>query len=355
MNNSYFYKDKPLFGMDIGYSSVKVMQIECQGHTPTVIGYGVGDFDSKAIKDGVIVDHKILASSVKELFEKGIVGHINTRRVALALPATRTFTRTMNLPPISDDELPEAVTLEAEQYIPMPIDDLYIDHTIINRSDKGVELLAVAVPKKIVDSYMLLVRMLGLEPVAFDTSILAAARIFEKRDSNNSVPAVLIDFGSLSADITIHDGTVIVTGTIPGGGDIFTDLIAKKLGVSKQEAHLIKTKYGIGKSKKQDQILEALQPSLDQLVKEIRRMLRYYEDRADSSKQKIGQVVTMGGGANMPGLSEHLTSVLRIPARTCDPWQNIRLHKLQPPGAIEKTIYVTVAGLCMIESKELFL
>lgn len=348
-----FYKDKPLFGLDIGFSTAKVMQLSVEGKRHTLVGYGIGGFDSKAIEDGVIVDHVSVARSIQELFDKHIIGEINTHRVALAIPASRTFTRTINLPTIKDDEIAEAVRLEAEQYIPVPIDELYLDHILINKDDSGLEVLAVATPKKIVDSQMQLARLLGLEPVGFDTSILAAARVFQKQDEHNDIPAVLIDFGSMSADITVHDKTVIVTGTIPHGGDIFTDLIAKRLKVSPEEAHVIKTKYGIGKSKKQAEILEILQPAIDQLAKEVRRMIRYHEERSGSDK-KIGQIIAMGGGANMPGLSDYLTNMIRLPVRTCEPWQTLNMHKLQAPSRLEKSMYVTVAGLALIEPKELF-
>lgn len=355
--SAYFYHDKPLFGIDIGYSTIKVMQTKCHGHKDNkqreIVGYGVGSFDSVAVKDGVIVDYESIAKSFVDLFKNNIVGKITTRRVAITIPATRAYTRTLHLPVIDNDQLGEAVMLEMEQYIPVQSSDLYIDYVVINRNDKEIEILAVAVPKKIIESHTTLIRLLGLEPVAIDTSILAAGRLFEKEDEHRDVPAVIIDFGSMSADITIHDKTIIVTGTIPCGGDIFTDLIMEKLGVAREEAHLIKTKYGVSKSKKQAEILDALKPSLDQLTKEIRRMIRYHEERSGAN-EKIGQVVTMGGGANMPGLSEYLTSVMRTPVRMCDPWQNFTLHRLQPPSTIEKSMYVTVAGLSIIEPKELF-
>jgi type IV pilus assembly protein PilM len=352
-NSALFFKDKPVFGLDIGFSTVKIIQIEHTGNKYHVVGYGVGKFDSRAVKDGVIVEPEKLAEAVDELFKNGIVGRITTRRVVTTIPATRTFTKTMTLPPISDEELTEAVNLEAEQYIPMPLGELYLDYNLINKTDKNMEVLAVAAPKVIVDSHLDLIKILGLEPVAFDTSIGAAGRLFESQNRHNDIPAVLIDFGSVSADITIHDNTVIVTSTVPCGGDNFTDKIAKGLKVSDQEAHIIKTKYGITKSKKQKEILQALQPDLNQLEKEIKRMIRYYEERS-GSKNKIGQLVTMGGGANMPGLSDYLTSVLRLPVRMCDPWADLHLGHLRPPTDAEKSMYVTSTGLALVETKELF-
>mgnify|MGYP006172537263 CR=1 FL=1 len=200
------------------------------------------------------------------------------------------------------------------------------------------------------------VRLFGLqrEEVSFDReefgSSIGLRRHLEPLQAD---AAVRYQFESVSADITVHDKAVIVTGTIPQGGDTFTELIAKKLKVSTEEAHVIKTKYGIGKSKKQSELLEVVRPSIDQLAKEIRRMIRYHEERS-GSEQKIGQVVTMGGGANMPGLSELLTDTIRLPVRTCEPWHNLKLGNLKSPNTYEKSLYVTVAGLSLINSKELF-
>lgn len=354
-SSSHFYKDKDLFGLDIGSSSIKVMQLDLSNKRPHMIGYGSVSYDDSAVKDGVITDFKTVAKTIKQLIEHHVIGEINTRRVALSVPASRAFTRTVTLPAsLHDNEIMEAVHLEAEQYIPVPIEELYVDYSVTRRTEDGVEILAVAAPKKIVDSYMTLVDILGFEPVAIDTTILAAARLYRQQiDETSDVPSVLIDFGSTSADITVYDKAVVVTGTIPGGGDGYTDLIAKKLGISCEEAQIVKTKYGISKSKRQAEIMEALEPRLDTLAKEIRRVIRYHEERSEG-QQKIEQIVTMGGGANMPGLSEFLIDKMRIPVRMCSPWQNLGLGKLHPPNELEKSTYVTVTGLSLVNPKELF-
>jgi type IV pilus assembly protein PilM len=355
MNQSLLYKDKPLFGLDIGTSSIKVMQLgpsKKNQKSRTILGYGSIQYDKSAVVDGEIVEPELVAKAIKELFETSLIGDITTRRVAMSLPVARTYNRVLSLPVLKSSELGEAVRLEAEQYIPVPIDDLYIDYDIIAKTDKGIEVLLSAAPKKIVDSYMVLTNLLGLEIVALETSISASGRLVGNAE-NNDVPTILVDCGSLSVDITVYDKQLIVTGTISGGGDTFTELIAKKLDVSNQIAHTIKTKYGIAFSKKQSEIVEAIEPILSSLIKEIKKMVRYYEER-DESEVKIGQVITLGGGANLPGLSEYLTDKLRLPARMCDPWTNIDFAKFQPPNEIEKTMYITVAGLALIDTKEIW-
>ncbi len=349
---SYFYQDKPLFGLDIGFSSIKVMQINWLNKQPSITAYGVGNFDSNAVKNGEVVDHESLAASAQTLLTQHLTGQITTDRVAFGVPAARTFSRVMKLPKLGVKELSEAVRMEAEQYIPVPIDELYLDYDVIGSTDKEVELFAVAAPKKVIDSYSLLSKLLGLETVAMETTIAAAARLFLKTRIND-VPTVLIDFGSVSTDITIFDKTLIVTGTVAGGGDIFSQKISEILNVTNQEANVIKTKYGLDYSKKQGEITEALKPFLSQLLKEIHRMIRYFEERY-GAERKISQVVTMGGGANMPGLNEYLTNALRLPVSMSDPWQHLAHSKLPPPPIADRSMYVTVAGLALAVPREAF-
>lgn len=350
--NKYFYHDKPLFGLDIGYTTAKVLQITNIGHKQAITGYGVYGFDPNCIKDGVIVDPENLAKSLHELFAQHITGAISTRRVAVGVPATRAFSRSMKLPKLSNKDLLNAVKIETEQYVPIPFEELYMDYTTIKSNDKEVELLAVAIPKKIVDSYATLTKLLGLEAVVFETSISGGARLFVHSEGSE-VPTILMDFGSVSTDITIYDRTLVVTGTVPGGGDVFTNMIRKTLGISVEEALIVKSKYGLDASKKQTEIKQALTPGLEELAKEVRRMIRYYEERS-GTERKIGQVVTMGGGANMPGLSEYLTEILRLPTKMCNPWQNFDFGHLTPPSNIEKSMFATAAGLALVNPKDAF-
>lgn len=352
MKNTYFYRDKPLFGLSIGLNDIRVMQISHAETSPKVQAYGSCVFDPAAIKDGIIVDLKTVASAAGEMLKNNIVGKISTRRVAIAIPAAKTFGRAVKLPLLSDKELADAVKLEAEQYIPIPIDNLYLDHTIISKTPTEIELFAVAAPKNIIDSYVALCQLLELDVVAIETSIDSAARLFNKIDPKHG-PTVLIDFGTSSVDITILDDVILATGTVSGGGENFTDRISKSLGVTPQEAHTIKSTYGLSYSEKQNEIEQALDPLLDQLFKEIKRMIRYYEERY-SARKKISQIVTMGGGANMPGLTEYMINALRLPVSTTQPWQTVQFDDIQAPEAVQSMNYINVAGVALMPHKEIF-
>lgn len=328
------------------------MQIDAGGKKPRVIGYGTANFDPSATEDGVILKPEIIAEATKKMFEKDFHGELTTRRVALALPSYRSFSRAIQLPKMSGEELRQAVELEAEQYIPVPLKDLYLDYTITSQTEDECELFAVGVPREIVDSYLGLSEVMGMEPILIETTMTSAARLFS-HDPNSDIPTIIIDFGSLTADIGIYNKTILVAGTVPAGGMVFTKLIREKLKVSDAEAGFIKTKYGLGMSKKQQEITDAVMPTLQKIVAEIRRMSRYYEERY-GTKNAISQVVILGGGANMPGLSDYLTEALRMPARSQNPWNYLDYKGLEPPTGPDRLMYATVAGLSLLNPKEVF-
>ncbi len=353
-NTQLFYKDKPLFGLDIGFNTIKVMQLIDDGKTHRVSGYGVAKFDSEAIKDGIITDYESLAAAANELFAKNIIGTITTRRVAATIPASKAYSRIMTAPAkLSRKELDQAVHNEAEQYIPIPMEELYLDYVPAGIIGENREVLVVGVPKNIIDSYMRFFELLGLEVCSLETTISAASRIIAEAEHSGDIPTILIDLGSLSVDLTVFDNNLVVNGTIPGGGDDFTTKIAEKMNINKDEANTLKTKFGLGVSKNQAEIQDALKPQLDSLIKEIRRVVRYYEDRTEG-KSTIGQIITMGGGANMPGLVEYLTDNMRIATRMCSFWNQFTLEDMQPPHDTERSLYVTVAGAAIINPEEIW-
>lgn len=348
-------RSEPLFGLDIGQTSLKVMQLaHSQDKTARVTGYGVSHFyDQDAIKNGEIVDQKTIATALDDLLEKGLAGSITARQVACTLPTAHTFSRPMKLPRMDKDHLDEAIGLEAEQYIPLPSDKLYIDYEITAADSENMELLVVAAPKKIVDSYMAFLDGVGLQPVALEPSMNAAARLFNLADPSHNQPSILVDFGSLSIDIAVLDKTIFVNSTIQGGSDTITDMVAKKMSITAAEANALKNKSGLGYSDDLRQIVPAVKPILDNLVREIQRIVRYYDDRT-GRQHKINQVITTGGGATLKGLNEYLSGELKMSVRLLDPWDKVVFGELQPPSSPARSLYLTVAGEAILTTKELY-
>jgi Tfp pilus assembly PilM family ATPase len=145
--NGILYRDRPMFGLDIGHGKMKAMQVDrLPGRPAVVTGYGISRFEPSAVVNGEIVKPELLAQAAHQLFEKNLVGSITSTRVACALPTAHTFSRPMSLPPMDHHDIVEAIHLEAGQYIPVPIDNLYIDYEVSRQDEHGIELLLVAAP-----------------------------------------------------------------------------------------------------------------------------------------------------------------------------------------------------------------
>jgi len=354
MGNLKFYRDEPLFGLDIGYSSMKAMQIESAPGKPlTVIGYGTSTFEPAAIENGVIVKPHLIAEAMHNLFEKSLTGAITSRRVACALPTSRTFSRPMKLPPMDHEAITEAIHLEAEQYIPIPLTNLYLDYEITHQDPQGIELLLVAASKSIIDSYHKTFEALELEPVVFEPSINAASRIVQMEGVSGSEPAIIVDVGSSTTDIAVFDKTLLVASTINDGGENITDQICQGLHLTRQQAIDLKNEYGISYSERQQRIIDAIKPSLETLTEGIQKSIRYYAERASNKMGgQISQIIMVGGGSVMPGLSQYLSKELRLPTHILDPWQKIQFGHLAMPSEADRAIFTIAAGEAIVNPAE---
>lgn len=353
MGNIKFYHDEPLFGLDIGHANLKAMQIDTTpGKPPTVLGYGTSFFESSAIENGVITNPEVIAKAMHELFEKDLVGSITSKRVACSLPTSRTFSRPMTVPAVDRNEILEAIRLEAEQYIPIPLNNLYLDYEVLRQDQQKTELLLVAASKNIVDSYFKVLQLLDLQPVAFEPSINAASRLVEMQNNLKSQPVILVDIGSVTTDIAVFDKSMLVASTVNTGSDNITNLISSSLHLTQKQANDLKNEFGIAYSEKQQRVVDAVKPVLENLVHEIQKSIRYYSERAAKSGGRITQIVTVGGGAIMPGLNQYLTKELRLPTHNLEPWQSINFGSLRVPDEVDRSIYITAAGEAILSPTE---
>lgn len=354
MKTPLFYHRRPVFGLDIGSQTVKFMQLEKKSNHSLVKAYGSIATDQKIMKSGVITDIPKAAELVDTMLSKNLKGHLSTNRVVMSIPVSHVFTRVLTLPHMSKKELQSAVQLEVEQSVPLATKDLYYDYELTDNGDEDANLVRmVAAPRDIVNSYVDVCDMLGLDLSLVQTNIKADAQLcmeYENLTSDN--PYIIMDVGGDSIDVGILDRTLRVTGTVDEGGNSLTQAIAQTLKLSPAKANEIKVNQGIGAGTHQKKVKSAVAPILDNVISEIRRMVRFYNERVKEGSE-ITQIVIVGGGANMPGLGDYLTDATHIPTTVSSPWgKRISFGKLEPPARVDLPRFLTCAGLALVQDNE---
>ena len=347
-----FYKDKPLIGLDISQTGIKVMSIDPKKWL--VLGYGSLDLDPSRVQGSLDnPEDTYLTDSIRTLLTENIVGTLNSDHVVIGLPTGRTFSRTFTLPSSQEKNVKSAVEVEVDQYIPIPLNALYVDHEIIERSKDNLTVVMSAVPSALVDLCTKAVSATGLVPIVAEPSINAVARVIEATEEGH-LSTLIVDIGPASTDIAVLDkGAIRVTGGIGLGGNTFTLDIAKKLNIALENAHQLKVLNGLSAGPRQAKISAALKPSLQRIITEVRKVIRYYNERLNDDR-KIEQVLIVGGGANVPGIGEYFTNELVMPARVASPWQKLDFGSLQEPNKQFRPRYITVAGLASVKSEAIW-
>ena len=346
-----FHKDKPIIGLDISQTGIKVMAIDTQKWL--VLGYGSADLDPVKIQKSIEGGDDYLGDSLRMLLTEKIVGTLPSTQVVVGIPSNRSFSRTFTLPAKAEHSLSDAVEVEVDQYIPIPFSSLYVDYEVIERTKEQITAVMAAVPKVLVDNVLAAVERAELEPVMVEPGINAVARLLEHTEEGH-LSTLIVDIGPATTDIAVlEDSAIRVSGGLGIGGNTFTLDIAKKLNVTLENAHQLKVLSGINAGPRQAQIVRALSPSLERITAEIKKVMRYYSERI-ADGHKIEQVLVVGSGSNVPGIGDYFTNELVMAARTASPWQRLDFGSLPQPHKQFRPRYITVAGLASVKNEDIW-
>jgi len=348
------------FGLDISDLSLKFLMLRKKGKKFSVVSFGESQIEPGIVEGGEVKDEEKLAKIVKEATKK-----VKTKYVVACLPEEKAFLQVIKMPMMSEEDLKSAIVFEAENYIPLPVNEVYLDCEVVppvyNHLDH-LDVLLVAIPKKTVDPYLRVLKKAGLKPIAFEIESLAIARALIENQTT-TYPVLIIDLGATRTSFIIFAGkSVRFTTSIPVSGIHFTELIAKNLKISFEKAEKLKIIHGLKEGlkiklgekttleKTKGKIFEALIPALVDLVQQIKKYIDYYQAHAYLSGlppngKRIHKLVLSGGGANLKGLKEFLELELKISVEIGNPWINVGEVKNFPK---EKSLsFTTAIGLAL--------
>ncbi len=351
MQQTLFLHHRPLVGIDISHTYVKLMSL-----TPSkwdVTSYGSINADPVKLRSSLTGSPDYLVELLKGLVEKNIVGKLPSEQVIISIPTNLTYSRSVSLPKAAIKKLDDAISLEAGQYIPVALSELNLSYEILAENDDTIEVLMSAAPKVIIQNVMTACRAVGLVPLVIQPSINSVARLITLTEQGH-LPTVIVDIGAADTDLAILNDRIRANASVQVGSNTLTYAISEKLGVSLENAHQLKVLHGLSYGTKQKKILEAVDTPLSQVVNEIHKIIRYYNDRIDASTH-IEQIIIVGSGSDIPGLGEYFTDKLVMPARVASPWLALNFGSLPQPAKQFRPRYITVIGLAATKYKEISL
>ena len=332
-----------MVGIDIGSKSIKIVELVKDSNnwnlkSSGAIGYNGLSPDKMTDEKEFVALSEILRKTIKQI-------GINEKEVNLSLPEQLVFTRIIKFPLLSDEEIVSAVKWEAEQYIPIPINEAVIQHQVLSRNDATAQtsVLLVAAPKAIVEKYVKIARLAGLNPVAAETELTALARSM----SPETGTSILLDLGANSTDMAITTGLkVVFTRSIPVAGEAFTRAVAQSLGINPNQAEEYKKTYGLSAEQLEGKVKSALEPIFRTVIDEIKKAIHYYQ--TEEKGEMPTSIVISGGASLMPSLVSYLTSVLGVETILGNPFGKITMDTETAKSLAQySSIYGTAVGLAM--------
>ncbi|KKS13489.1 hypothetical protein A2617_00605 [Candidatus Daviesbacteria bacterium RIFOXYD1_FULL_41_10] len=333
-------------GIDIGTSSIKGVLISHRGKIPKLISFGSIVSPQPGMLSGLDADLEVEAKAIRNLVNAIAAP---TPQVVIALPESKIFTRVVSdLPYLSDEELASAIKYAAEEFVPLPIDQVNLYWQVITRSKQHnmTEVFVVASPKNIVARYLKVLEMAKLQPLALETELIAAARALV--GNNPYAPTTLIaQFGATSTDFAVvSKGLILSTRSIATGGSALTRSIAQYLNFEPKQAEEYKNVYGLLQDQLEGKIYQALKPMMDIVVSETQRMVQAFQTK--NAQNPIKRIVLTGGGAKLPGLVIYLANSLGLEVQEADPWSFLEKSPNISPKMLSGGMHYTVAvGLAL--------
>jgi type IV pilus assembly protein PilM len=321
-------------GLDIGTTSVRAAQLSIGKDAITLERFGQVALPNGAVNDGEVIDKAAVADAIKRLWS---ATRFSTKRVVLGVANQKVVVRQVELPYMEASELRQALSFQAQDFIPMPVEQAIVEfhplEAFTNASgERMVRLLIVAANREMVVSVMETAKAAGLKPVMIDLTSFALIRALGREDPTgiSSDAEALVDIGARVTNIAIHQNGAprFIRVLLMGGADL-TDSIAERLGVPVEQAESIKQQMGIASSPDERDAHPAgrvLDAGVSAFVEEIRGTLDYF--LASPLSVPIRTIRISGGASRLGNLAVRLATATRLPVEFAAPMLQYRTGKL---------------------------
>ena len=324
----FFSRSKNLVGLDIGSSSIKLVELKDLGKGKGfhLLNASVEPLSPEAIVDGAIMDSGLVVDAIQRTFA---ARNVKASDCAIALSGHSVIIKRISLPVMTQEELAESIQWEAEQYIPFDINDVRMDYVVLSEGEPGrdnMEVLLVAVKRDKVNDYVSVISQTGKTPTVVDVDVFAVQNAYEVNyevDPRKVVALINMGAGVTNINILARGGTVFWRD-ISLGGNQFTEALQREFNLSFAQSETLKQGEAVDRYSPAD-----ARPVLDtvsaEMASEIRKTFDFFS--ATSSEGPVDELVISGGCALTPNLLQVLRERFQVPTELMNPLRRIHFKE----------------------------
>ncbi len=315
-----------LIGIDVSSSACKVLELSKADDHIRVERYAVEPLPQNSVVEHAITEVEQVAQAVERAVKRS---GTRCRHAAVAVAGAHVITKTIKMPAnLSDAELQTQIEMEADHYIPYPLDEVNMDYQVLGASEDNadeMEVLMAACRKEIVDDYVAVIQGPGLTPAVVDIETYAMENAYsliaEHMPGGGMEKTVaILDIGATTTNINvIHNNHSVYSRDHTFGGRQLTEEIQRRYGLSYEEAGLAKKQGGLPDNYQTD----VLRPFMEAMCQETMRALQFFY--SSSPFNSVDQLLLAGGCAQIPGIDEMVAARIGVPAMVANPFASMSL------------------------------
>ncbi|MEI6597140.1 MAG: type IV pilus assembly protein PilM [bacterium] len=314
---SLFFSSKSYLGIDIGSSSIKIVELKNQSGKTRLLTYGF----SENLEDLDQKDPVKIASIIKKICQQA---GISSHNAVSALPTFSVFSSILNLSGVNKEDLPSAISWEAKKVIPLPPEEMILDWKKIENSSAAVKpgdtkILLTGAPRTLVKKYIEIFKNAQINLLSLETETFALIRSLLGNDKST---VMVVEIGAKTTSFTIIDQSIpTLNRSIDIGGRTITKAISHSLNIGLERAEQFKYDLGIDSLNSADNaipknIIESISP----IVNEIKYALNLFQDK---NNKKVDKIILSGGSALLINFTSYLSKILNINVLVGNPWSTI--------------------------------
>jgi type IV pilus assembly protein PilM len=321
-----------MVGLDISSTAIKLLELSRSGGRYRVESYTVEPLPANSVVEKSIADVEAVGEAIRRAVKRS---GTKSKHAAVAVAGSAVITKVISMPAsIGDDEMESQISLEADQYIPYPLDEVNLDFEVLGPSTKNperVDVLLAASRSENVESRTaaaelggLTARLVDVEAFAMENAFSLIAEMMEDGGSDRTI--AVVDIGATMTTLNVmHDRKSIYTREQVFGGKQLTEEIQRRYGLSYEEAGLSKKQGGLP----DNYIPEVLEPFKESMVQQVGRSLQFFF--SSSPYNGVDHIVLAGGCASIPDIDELIAQKTGTETSIANPFANMSLSgKVRP-------------------------